>query len=239
MPGYTNLEHYLNSLVDDITDAQNDDGVVMQGTETTDDPEDGDEETSFIISQKSFTGENHPTEKSSVWDFKDGFRILVDDNLVCSTGYFPGINGGKKYSSDMTFTVEAPEHLLMTGFKVVGGTNHASTKAYVKQIDETAYTEEDYVFPLKDGSVAKSYEFTFDGPQRSFSIVFGGEQGIFTIEVYYLSGTDIQGVKTLVQMTEDTAVYDLSGRKVAESLNGGCQLQKGIYIIKGKKIIIK
>ena len=128
----------------------------------------------------------------------------------------------------------------MTGFRVVGGSNHASTRTYIRQIDQTTYEEKEYRFPLKDGSVAKGYDFSFDSPQSSTKIIFGGEQGIFTIELYYIGTTDFKGVKIAPNhKTEDVAVYDLSGRKVADRLTEGHNLQKGVYIVNGKKVIIK
>ncbi len=61
------------------------------------------------------------------------------------------------------------------------------------------------------------------GGTRSVSIVFDGEvTGIYSIE-----------------NSDSTPVYDVSGRKIANSALSNSQLKKGVYIVGGKKTVVK
>lgn len=229
--GYTYLEHYLNSLVEDITFAQNDEGVVLQGMEMMPGT-DVEEESSFNISQQTFTGESHPTERSSIWNFDKGFRITIDENEVFAAGTFPGISGGKKYDPDIAYVIEAPDGIQITGVKILGGSNSASIRTYVYKIDDKIFGEKDYRYPLKDGTDAQGYDFTLSEPKSKVPVVFGGAQGVFVMEVYYLGTTGIREVRNVEVGSEKPSVwYSLDGRKYNVK-----PAKKGIYIVGGKKV---
>ena len=49
-------------------------------------------------------------------------------------------------------------------------------------------------------------------------------------------GGSTSGLPRIVLFGEDEAVYDISGRKVGTL---GDQLKKGLYIVKGKKYLVK
>ena len=49
-------------------------------------------------------------------------------------------------------------------------------------------------------------------------------------------GGDVTAISTIVKAGEQVDVYNLSGVKVANNIN---DLQKGIYVVKGKKVMVK
>jgi hypothetical protein len=48
--------------------------------------------------------------------------------------------------------------------------------------------------------------------------------------------TGIDNVQTAARVFEDGVVYNLKGQKVGDSLQG---LKKGLYIINGRKVVVK
>jgi hypothetical protein len=48
--------------------------------------------------------------------------------------------------------------------------------------------------------------------------------------------TGINNVQTAARVFEDGVVYNLKGQKVGDSLQG---LKKGLYIINGRKVVVK
>ncbi len=75
--------------------------------------------------------------------------------------------------------------------------------------------------PATSGEIAagKAYlKVAANAEVNALNVVFGGETGISAID----NG----------QLTKDNAIFDLSGRRVAKT-------QKGLYIVNGKKIVVK
>ena len=66
----------------------------------------------------------------------------------------------------------------------------------------------------------------------------GGQMTMALFGMFYNGdeGTSIGEMPTAIQLPDDTAVYDLSGRKVGTI---GMHLSKGLYIVNGKKFFIK
>ena len=54
-------------------------------------------------------------------------------------------------------------------------------------------------------------------------------------DVYYMANTVITGVEQLRSYNEIQVIYDLTGRKVTDSEN----LKSGIYIVNGKKMMVR
>ena len=69
-----------------------------------------------------------------------------------------------------------------------------------------------------------------------------GNWSIFdNIHLYIISLDDATAIETIVDGNDviaDSSVYDLSGRKVADDIRNA-QLPRGIYIVNGKKLLIK
>ena len=77
--------------------------------------------------------------------------------------------------------------------------------------------------------VSNIHFFTPDGEDYAF----------YDIQMKVGVATDIQSVDNSLQTTDNPDVYDLSGRKIENSKWSNRQLPKGIYIVNGKKVVIK
>ena len=171
---YSNIEVYMNSLVQDI---------ILQGNADADEsvneyypayvnpttgekvdeinggnPEGGTittEDVSFTISQLTNTGNN----TSSVWDFNDGITISNEK----SKSYAAGKENGIKYSAGVQYTIHLPEKVSISKMLFTGYDNYGETDAYIGEINGTTYDNTTYVFPQKDASeqyFIKSHEVT-------------------------------------------------------------------------------
>ena len=177
---YSNIEVYLNSLVQDIMlqgNADADESVdeyypayVNPATgEKVDEinggnPEGGTittEDVSFTISQLTNTGNN----TSSVWDFNDGITISNEK----SKSYAAGKENGIKYSAGVQYTIHLPEKVSISKMLFTGYDNYGETDAYIGEINGMTYDNTTYVFPQKDASeqyFIKSHEVTLPYPAK-------------------------------------------------------------------------
>ncbi len=177
---YSNIEVYMNSLVQDIMlqgNADADESVneyypayVNPTTgEKVDEinggnPEGGTittEDVSFTISQLTNTGNN----TSSVWDFNDGITISNEK----SKSYAAGKENGIKYSAGVQYTIHLPEKVSISKMLFTGYDNYGETDAYIGEINGMTYDNTTYVFPQKDASeqyFIKSHEVTLPYPAK-------------------------------------------------------------------------
>lgn len=60
-------------------------------------------------------------------------------------------------------------------------------------------------------------------------------------KMFFSATTDPSGIDTVTEnsVLNAPAVYDLSGRKIVNGTSENGQLPKGIYIVNGKKIVVK
>lgn len=136
-------------------------------------------------------------------------------------------------ASDGTVTATAGQHLLV----------------FQKTSD---WTEEDpynnyAFFKLKEGRIIPEGKAYLNGEDVSEEITAttNAAMGIFLLEDLGkpqdtgTTGITQYSVKPNDSWMEDGAVYDLSGRKVAESVQSMNRLAKGIYIVNGRKVVIK
>ncbi|MBO4907432.1 MAG: leucine-rich repeat protein [Bacteroidaceae bacterium] len=84
---------------------------------------------------------------------------------------------------------------------------------------------------------------TKDSPAGEYEIrVFGAEAQnyTFTYENGILTVVDPDGITDVTtNATSNTTIHDLSGREISNSYNRTRQLPRGVYIINGKKVIVK
>ena len=76
------------------------------------------------------------------------------------------------------------------------------------------------------------------GKQTLRFTVFGAQCNIDKLELKLVESDGIENIETDAA-TSDSPVYDLSGRKIVNGKPENSQLTKGIYIVNGKKVIIK
>ncbi len=233
---YTNLEVYLNSLVQDIMLNGNADGDgAVQDYYPAYTKEDGTkveaingsgggqetQNVSYTLSQSTNVASGNT---SSTYQFNNGVTITNNNGKTYAAGYENGI----KYSAAVQYTINLPSGVSINKITFTGYDNYADVDAYLGEVAGTEYSATDYVFPQKNGSTytVKSHTIEFASPV-SGAITFTpmGKQCVFVIQ---LSGT--KGGTTALDVLPlsngspvETEYYDLQGRR----LNGP---QKGLVI---------
>ena len=91
---------------------------------------------------------------------------------------------------------------------------------------------------LTIGKSAK--KITFSGEKAMITYADGSKQtenmGLIQLSFTYSTNGGIQKIETAGQKLVDTRVYNLNGQYVGTTLNG---LSKGVYIVNGKKVVVK
>jgi hypothetical protein len=91
---------------------------------------------------------------------------------------------------------------------------------------------------LTIGKSAK--KITFSGEKAMIVYADGSKQtenmGLIQFSFTYSTNGGIKKIETAEQKLVDTRVYNLNGQYVGTTLNG---LSKGVYIVNGKKMIVK
>ncbi len=167
--GYTNLEHYLNSLVETITTNQNAGGSAQGGVVNVGE----DLKDSYTIA---------PSTCISDWSFDDGFSITT--NKSYSTASNCGISG-IKYSAGTQYTLVLPDGIDFDKVELTGYSNDDSSTAYLKELNGTQYAATDYVFPNRTAAQCPTYTFDFDTPiNGQMTFTPGSKQVVWVITLY-------------------------------------------------------
>lgn len=91
---------------------------------------------------------------------------------------------------------------------------------------------------LTIGKSAK--KITFFGEKAMITYADGSKQtenmGLIQLSFTYSTNGGIKKIETADQKLVDTQVYNLNGQYVGTTLNG---LSKGVYIVNGKKVVVK
>ncbi|MBQ6211017.1 MAG: hypothetical protein IJK42_14810 [Prevotella sp.] len=145
--GYTNVENYLNSLVEDITEAQNAGGTAMGDTEN-------EEETGvaeyYDISAETSYGD---------WTFYDGFSITASGtpSVVSKTNYI-------KYSRNTKYTIKIPDGITIVKVSITGNLNADTGTAYLYELNGKTYSTTEYVFPSRVDNNDPTYTIDLETP---------------------------------------------------------------------------
>lgn len=169
--GYTNLEVYMNSLVEDITTSQNAGGSIEGDTDT--DKEETEVADEYEISAVTHVG-------SDGWDFNGGFSITT------GKGYASAASKYVKYSAGETFVINIPEMMSIEKVRIIGYGNDANTDTYLHTLGTATYGSTDYVFP-KGKSEANNRDYTIEltSPvSKTLPFVFKGGQACMRIILY-------------------------------------------------------
>ena len=91
---------------------------------------------------------------------------------------------------------------------------------------------------LTIGKSAK--KITFSGEKAMIVYADGSKQtenmGLIQFSFTYSTNGGIKKIETADQKSVDNRVYNLNGQYVGTTLNG---LSKGVYIVNGKKVVVK
>jgi hypothetical protein len=232
--GYTMLEVYMNSLVNDIMVAENEEGTATGNTISS-----GDKETSTVtLSQTTYTG---IAGASSPWSFDNDYTITNSKSKTYTTGSESGI----KFSTGVPFTVNLPSNIQVDSVTFVGYDNYNGTDSYLSELNGTTYSSTDYVFTQKNTSgvyTVCSHTVPLTSPAtNSFSFTFQGNQVVVYLILTIQTSTGI--TKTILSSDPNLRVdvYSIDGRKIrsnrlySQAAEG---LSNGLYIIGRQKVAI-
>ena len=213
--GYSNLENYLNSLVADITEKQNEGGELLGFVE--------EEEETPVASTYDLT----PETANGDWTFSNGFSITNGSGKGYSTGSSCGIKG-IKYSNNVEYAIQIPDGISITGIDIQGYCNEDNVDGYLSKLGGKTFESTDYVFPSRTGGVSVTHNIALDQPaQGSIGFKFVKQQCV-RITLHTDASTSIT---TIVSPTDSETYFDLGGRRTKG--------QKGLVITKGKKELRK
>ena len=213
--GYSNLENYLNSLVADITEKQNEGGELLGFVE--------EEEETPVASTYALT----PEIANGDWTFSNGFSITNGSGKGYSTGSSCGIKG-IKYSNNVEYAIQIPDGISITGIDIQGYCNEDNVDGYLSKLGGKTFESTDYVFPSRTGGVSVTHNIALDQPaQGSIGFKFVKQQCV-RITLHTDASTSIT---TIVSPTDSETYFDLGGRRTKG--------QKGLVITKGKKEVRK
>ena len=231
---YTNLEVYLNSLVQDImTDgnANAQDAVAdyypaykkADGTsvsainaETVPDVDTGGEAQTYTIAQST-----HVSNQSATWMFEENNITVTNAN---AKGYSTGSEDGIKYSAGVQYTITLPEGMAVEKAEFKGYDNYADVDAYLKEVGGTEFGESDYVFPQKNSSgqyTVVTHTVNFAQPvSGKLTFTPAGKQIVAVITLHCVKGGST-GVSTItLTPAENQQRYNLAGQKVGPAYRG-------------------
>ena len=198
--GYTNLEAYLNSIVADITEAQNVGGTQL---ESGDFPADDPVATSYVIAPETGNGD---------WTFTNGCKITISTEKKYETASNCGIQA-IKYSNGVTYTIHLPEGVTASNIDFQGFTNENDVEGYLSQLNGKSFGVNDYVFPSRTGGKAESYSIALDTPANEVTFKFV-KQVATRITLTPSSAASVRPVPT-ASPSEEKA-YDLGGRRATK-----------------------
>lgn len=216
--GYTNLEHYLNSIVAEITAAQNAGGTVMGNVENVS----TEEKHEYEISQQTSNGD---------WTFGTNSEIKISESSTPAyTGSFY-----LKYSRNHTYNITIPEGESVSKVKIDGYLNGDTGYGYLQTLGNKKFCEKngpsDYIFYDRKGGVISTYEITFETPVKGTMplTVTGDNQCALRLVIYTATST---GIRDIMATTPSNVIYNLQGQRVPASY-------KGITVVNGKKVMKK
>ena len=229
--GYTNLEVYLNSIVNGITTDELEGGTVLGSeTEVSETPV----SKPYILSSATVG-----TTNVGVWGFNDGFTI------TSTKAYAAGSNSTVKYSRNVQYAITIPSGMSVSSAEFYGYDNYADVEAYIGELNGVTYATTDYTFPVKDTSgnaTYKDYTINFTTPViNKMTFTPSGQQVCWIITLTASTSTGINKI-VLDTQSKTANVYSLDGKLIKKNLslkNIDSSLNRGTYIIDNKKICIK
>lgn len=179
----------------------------------------------FTLNSKTLTDKTAGT-------FNNGFSISNEKGKTYDVG--SGTNY-IKFSANQ-YTINIPDGIKIVKMDIEGRNNYSDADAYIGEINGVNYDATTYVFP-KDKSI-KKYSISFATPvEHTLTFTPKVKQCILAFTLYTDATSSVAGIAVDNKLMEDTNIYDLSGRVVAQKGYKG--LKKGIYIFNNKKFVVK
>ncbi len=200
---YTNLEVYLNSIVEDITMAQTSGAEIEIEDEYY--PE-WKEPTAESLTEFVLSDETHSSGSANVWTFSNGFGVTGQEGRT-----YDSAGDDIKYSNGYEYTISVPSNVTVYKVKVEGYANAAvGTTSYLEAFGTQTFDATRYVFPSGNASVNRaSYEFTLPeavtggtlkiqatGAQTCMIVtLYGTKEGVTLDELKNMATTTLEEVE--------------------------------------------
>lgn len=220
--GYTMLEVYLASLVEHITEAQNEGGTA-EGDIIEYDPV----EESYII--------DNTTRVNNTWSFGHGISVSTANGGYTTNGDLVG------YGRDMQHVYTLPGGAVIRWVKFEGRGRYATssyTDAHLVELNGTEYPEGTYTLRKPTGS-SDTENNTFDvvlgdkGVVNNLTMTWKGNNPLMRVTLYTTENSGVNDVAVDIDDFYDDGWYNLQGMRFDNPP------APGLYIHKGKKILVK
>lgn len=162
------------------------------------------------------------------------FQNCKAEGIKANTPYilhYAGESGSKKIQAENAEVQEGESAITFTA----AGTGETVTMAAAQMQTEAQGL---YGILAKDNAEAAfvNVDNTTNGfyATRCYVKLSGGNSTLLTTN--HLAEGEVTSINAIAKQGEQVEVYNLSGVKVADSVQG---LQKGIYVVKGKKVMVK
>lgn len=232
--GYTNLENYLNSLVEHITAAQNEGGKMLTGNLESTDPgvelptynDEGLKE--FTLSASTYLSSS--SDDKGKWFFEEDVEITNASKLAYASGEAECM----RFYPDYQFAVTLPSDYKAVRVEVTGYSNYAQSDAWFSEfngVDGSAY-----LFPAKTGNTFNFATHTIELQEPAHSFTFTGTGTLYymSLNVQAYSESGIDEVRAIPNAAPaDNRIFNLMGIEVKTPLT------PGIYIQNGRKFIVR
>lgn len=231
--GYTQLEVYLNSLVEHITQGGMEEGTLTGYSVLTNDSY----ARVVSLAKSTFVG----SSTASPWEFEDGYALINSSSKSFATGSEDGI----KFSAGVQFRITLPSGILLDSIRFIGYNNYAGNDSYIKEINGLNLPSSVFTFPGKDVNGAyqlRSHKMPFSKPvENSVTFTFEGSQVVSKIELGIRDLTTSLNRPEVDHSTGLVDVYRPDGvmvRRQVSSDGATDGLPKGLYLVGGKKVML-
>lgn len=228
---YTNLEVYLNSIVEDITKAQTSGAEIEIEDEYY--PE-WIEPTAESLTEFVLSNETHSYGSANVWTFSNGFGVTGQEGRT-----YASADDYIKYSNGYEYTISVPSNVTVYKVKVEGYANAAvGTTSYLAAFGTQTFDATRYVFPSGNASVNRaSYEFSLPeavtggtlkiqatGAQTCMIVTLYGKENAYDLDELRNSSN------TANATVEGTITWDFEGKETSEFATAECSEEIKDYV---------
>lgn len=169
-------------------------------------------------------------DAESPWTFTSNGK---DFQITSTKKYAAGTANTVKYSRNVTFTIVLPDDVAVQNIVFKGYSNHDTEDSYLSEVNGESLSNE-HMFGTSTESLSV-YNYSLQDPKLGGEITFT-VKGQQTCLIIILNGTETTtGISDVfaARQWQGTTIYNLRGQKVEQPVKGG------LYIVNGKKMVIK
>ena len=203
------------------------------------------------VGAKTVKCSNIPNSAQANFNYINGMEVINGDLIIAgtfnTTCAFDTTKVAVGASDVFVASVDAEE--FSVNWVYTNANDEGATNMYYEAVKGVAFTD-DNIFVVDAGihmqnieaPVAKNYAVSYAGVAEETEAIAATAVAYNANNVAYINYTDATyitvygdetaGIESVVVETENNAIYDLTGRRVENAI-------KGIYIIGGKKVLVK